>query len=121
MGTVPHEWKALSKVLSRFGPRSAVHCCYEAGPTGHVLARALGAADWARDVIASSLVPKKSGQRVKADCRAAMKLAQNLGAGELVAVFITDDQTEAIRDRERAREDAKKAEWAAPRQRVGLI
>jgi len=45
-----------------------------------------------------------------------MKLAQNLRAGELVAVFIPDEKTEAIRDLERAREDAKKTERVARHQ-----
>jgi len=116
IGTVPYEWKALSKVLEKLGPRAAVHCCYEAGPTGYGLARALQAAGWACDVIAPSLVPKKSGQRIKTDRRDAMKLAQNHRAGELVAVFIPDEQTEAIRDLERAREDAKKTERVARHQ-----
>ena len=48
------------------------------------------------------MVPKKSGQRIKTDRRDAVKLAQNHRAGELVAVFIPDEQTEAIRDLERA-------------------
>jgi transposase len=116
IGTVPYEWKALSKVLEKLGPRGAVHCCYEAGPTGYGLARALQVAGWACDVIAPSLVPKKSGQRIKTDRRDAMKLAQNHRAGELVAVFIPDEQTEAIRDLERAREDAKKTERVARHQ-----
>jgi transposase len=110
LGTVPYEWKALRKVLDKLGPPSAVHCCYEAGPTGYGLARALHAAGRSCDVIAPSLIPKKSGQRIKTDRRDAMKLAQNLRAGELVAVFIPDEKTEAIRDLERAREDAKKTE-----------
>ena len=33
IGTVPYEWKALNKVLKKLGPPSAVHICYEAGPT----------------------------------------------------------------------------------------
>ena len=90
---MPYEWKALSKVLEKLGPRSAVHCCYEAGPTGYGLARALLAADWSCDVIAPSLIPKKSGQRIKTDRRDAIKLAQNLRTGELVAVFIPDEDT----------------------------
>ena len=116
IGTVPYDWKALRKVLDKLGPRAAVHCCYEAGPTGYGLARALHAAGWSCDVIAPSLVPKKSGQRIKTDCRDALKLAQNLRAGELTAVFIPDEPTEAIRDLERAREDAKKAERVARHQ-----
>jgi hypothetical protein len=31
---VPYEWKALSKVLDKLGPRPTVSCCDEAGPTG---------------------------------------------------------------------------------------
>jgi transposase len=110
VATVPHEWKALRKVLDKLGPRSEVACCYEAGPTGYGLARALIAAGWACDVMAPSLIPQKRGERIKTDRRDAVKLAQNHRAGELVAVFIPDEQTEAIRDLERAREDAKKAE-----------
>src|SRR5205814_4142168 len=68
------------------------------------------------DVIAPSLVPKKSGQRIKTDRRDALKLAQNHRAGELVAVFIPDEPTEAIRDLERARDDAKKTERVARHQ-----
>jgi transposase len=116
VGSVPYEWNALRKVLDKLGPRPSVSCCYEAGPTGYGLARALHAAGWACEVIAPSLVPKKSGQRIKTDRRDAMKLAQNHRAGELVAVFIPDEQTEAIRDLERARDDAKKAERVARHQ-----
>jgi transposase len=116
VGSVPFEWKALSKALDRLGPRPTVSCCYEAGPTGYGLARALIAAGWYCDVIAPSLVPKKSGQRIKTDRGDAMKLAQNHRSGDLVPVFIPDEQTEAIRDLERAREDAKKAERVARHQ-----
>jgi transposase len=110
VATVPNEWKALSKVLERLGPRASVSCCYEAGPTGYGLARSLIAAGWACDVIAPSLVPKRSGRRIKTDRRDAMMLAQNHRAGELVAIAIPDEPTEAIRDLERAREDAKRSE-----------
>ena len=116
VGSVPNEGKALSKVLDKLGPRSSVFCCYEAGPTGYGLARALKTAGWACDVIAPSLVPKRSGQRIKTDRRDALKLAQNHRSGDLVAVFVPDETTEAIRDLERAREDAKKAERVARHQ-----
>jgi transposase len=110
VGKVPYEWKPLKKALDKLGPALAVHCCYEAGPTGYGLARTLNATGHFCQVIAPSLIPKKSGQRIKTDRRDAIKLAQNFRAGELVAVFIPDEKTEAIRDLERAREDAKKAE-----------
>jgi transposase len=116
VATVPHEMKALSKVLDRLGPRSSVRCCYEAGPTGYGLARKLCAAGWDCVVIAPSLVPKKSGQRIKTDRRDAINLAQSHRSGDLVVVFIPDEATEAIRDLERARDDAKKAERVARHQ-----
>ena len=116
VATVPFEWKALKKVLERLGPIANVSCCYEAGPTGYGLARSLIAAGWACEVIAPSLVPKKSGERIKTDRRDAAKLAVNHRNGELVAVAIPDQTCEAIRDLERARDDAKKAERVARHQ-----
>lgn len=77
------------------------------------MARTLQAAGWDCQVIAPSLVPKKAGQRIKTDRRDAVKLAQNHRAGELVAVRMPDASTEAVRDLERARDDAKKAERVA--------
>ena len=116
VATVPFEWNALRKVLERLGPKTAVSCCYEAGPTGYGLARSLRAAGWACDVIAPSLIPKKPGERIKTDRRDAAKLAQNHRGGDLVAVAIPDEACEAIRDLERARDDAKKAERVARQQ-----
>jgi transposase len=116
VAAVPFEFKALRKALDKLGPRSAVHCCYEAGPTGYGLARTLLAEGWACDVIAPSLIPKKPGERIKNDRRDAIKLAQNLRSGDLVAVFIPDEDTEAIRDLVRARDDAKKIERVARNQ-----
>jgi transposase len=116
VGTILYDMKALYKVLDKLGPRSAVCCCYEAGPTGYGLARSLKAAGWTCEVIAPSLVPKKSGERIKTDRRDAVKLAQNYRSGDLVPVFIPDPECEAIRDLVRARDDAKKAERVARHQ-----
>ncbi len=113
---IPFEWNALRKVLERLGPKAVVSCCYEAGPTGYGLARSLHAEGWACDVIAPSLVPKKPGERIKTDRRDAAKLAQNHRSGDLVAIAVPDEVSEAIRDLERARDDAKKAERVARHQ-----
>jgi transposase len=116
VATVPFDVKALRKVLERLGPAVNVSCCYEAGPTGYGLARSLIAAGWHCEVIAPSLIPKKSGDRIKTDRRDAAKLAINHRNGELVAVTIPNETSEAIRDLERARDDAKKAERVARHQ-----
>jgi len=53
---------------------------------------------------------------VKTDRRDARRLAELLRAGELVEVKIPDTETEAMRDLERARDDAKNAERVARHQ-----
>lgn len=116
IATVPFEWRALGRVLAKLGPKSAISCCYEAGPTGYGLARALRADGWGCDVIAPSLIPRKSGERIKTDRRDAVKLAQHHRDGALTPIAVPDEVCEAIRDLERARDDAKKAERVARHQ-----
>jgi transposase len=106
----------LIKRLLRLGPAASLRCCYEAGPTGFGLARRLKETGIACEVIAPSLVPVQPGARVKTDRRDAKKLAQYLRSGNLTAIHVLDPATEAIRDLERARDDAKRAERAARHQ-----
>lgn len=116
IATVPAEWKDLRRILERLGDPATVSCCYEAGPTGYGLARALHAGGWHCDVVAPSKIPRKAGERTKTDHRDAVKLAQHHRNGELVAIVVPDEADEAIRDLERARDDAKKAERVARHQ-----
>lgn len=116
LGTVPNDIPKLIKRLLRLGPAASLRCCYEAGPTGFGLARRLKEAGIACQVIAPSLVPVQPGARVKTDRRDAKKLAQYLRSGDLTPIHVLDPATEAIRDLERARDDAKRAERAARHQ-----
>jgi transposase len=102
--------KELRK-LSRGGVE--LRCCYEAGPTGFGLQRELRAAGIECVVIAPSLIPKQAGCRVKTDRRDAVKLARFHRSGDLTEIHVPDGATEAMRDLERAREDAKNAERVA--------
>ena len=52
----------------------------------------------------------KTGRRIKTDRRDAAKLAGYLRSGGLPPIHVPDEATEAIRDLERARDDAKRAE-----------
>jgi transposase len=113
LATIPNDTVLLLKRLRRLGE---VRCCYEAGPTGFGLYRDLVAAGIECLVVAPSLVPTKAGDRVKTDRRDAVKLARFLRSGDLTAVHVPDEATEAIRDLERARDDAKRAERAARHQ-----
>lgn len=114
--SMPNDWSQLLKTLMGLGHISRLRVCYEAGPTGYDLARRLNAAGICCVVIAPSLVPVQKGVRIKTDRRDAIKLANLHQAGQLVAVTIPDAETEAMRDLERSRDDAKNAERAARHQ-----
>jgi transposase len=113
VATVAHELRVLLKQLQKLGASGQLRCCYEAGPTGFGLCRTLIAAGIDCIVVAPSLVPQQAGDRVKTDRRDALKLARFLRSGDLTAIHVPEEQTEAMRDLERAREDAICAERAA--------
>jgi transposase len=110
VGTIPNDGAALSKVLDKLGARPRMRICYEAGPTGYGLARRLNESGVCCIVVAPSLIPVPSGKRVKTDRRDARQLADLLRAGLLTEVKIPEAETEAMRDLERTRDDAKNAE-----------
>jgi transposase len=99
--------RALRKIATKLGTDlSALKICYEAGPTGFVLARRLLQLGLDVTVVAPSLIPVKAGERIKTDTRDALKLARLHRAGELKHIHIPDATDEAIRDVCRARTDA---------------
>lgn len=113
VATVPNDTLALIKRLQKLGRGRRLLCCYEAGPTGYGLCRDLNEANIECRVVAPSLVPVQVGSRIKTDRRDAAKLARFLRSGDLTQVTVPDPATEAMRDLERAREDAKRAERTA--------
>jgi transposase len=78
---------------------------YEAGPCGYWLYRYLTKKGHVCWVVAPSLIPKKSGDRVKTNRRDAIKLARLMRSGDLTPVYVPKVEDEAIRDLCRARED----------------
>jgi transposase len=92
--------RVLQRVASKF---DAAHFCYEAGPTGYGLYRLIRSLGHECTVVAPSLIPRKSGDRVKTNRRDAVSLARLLRAGELTAVWVPDVSHEAMRDLVRAR------------------
>lgn len=113
---IPHEPARVLARLRKLGPLETLRVCYEAGPTGYGLQRFLTRAGVSCVVVAPSLVPIQSGNRVKTDRRDACRLAHFLRSGNLTSVWVPDEQTEALRDLERARDDAKRAEKTAKHQ-----
>jgi transposase len=114
--TIVNDWVILVKELDKLGGRQRLRVCYEAGPTGYGLARRLNAAGIYSIVIAPSRIPQESGQRVKTDRRDARNLCHLLRAGLLTEVKVPEEEREAMRDLERARDDAKNAERAVRHQ-----
>ena len=106
-GEIPNTFHSAEKLLRKLGHQDKeLRVCYEAGPCGFVLARFLKKKGIACDVIAPSLTPKGSGDKIKTDRRDARMLARLHRAGELTAVHVPDERDEAIRDLCRARTDA---------------
>jgi transposase len=79
---------------------------YEAGPTGYGLHRQLTDLEVECVVAAPALIPTAPG-RVKTDTRDAINLARLLRRGDLTAVWVPDQEHEALRSLVRARYDAK--------------
>ena len=107
LATIGNDAEELIKRLRKLGAAGSVKCCYEAGPTGFSLQRKLAKAKIPCAVVAPSAIPKLPGGRVKTDRRDAIHLARCFRSEMLTPIHVPDEQTEAMRDLERAREDAK--------------
>lgn len=114
---IPNTPEAIRKLLTRHPDRSLLATCYEAGPTGYDTHRLITSLGIACDVIAPSLIPKRSGMRVKTDRIDARNLARLHRAGELTAIRVPSLAEEALRDLVRAREEIK-ADRRIARQRI---
>lgn len=118
-GEVANKPKAVAKLVERLSREfdgEVLLFCYEAGPCGYGLYRQLLELGHDCQVVAPSLIPKKPGERIKTDRRDARKLAQALRSGDLTAVWVPDEEQEAMRDLTRARDDMKAQERKARQQ-----
>ena len=106
-GTITNDLDALDKFCRKMvSTANQLHFVYEAGPCGYGICRHLTEKGFDCMVAAPSLIPKKSGDRIKNDRRDAKMLARLHRADELTAVYVPNAQDEAMRDLSRAREDA---------------
>ena len=109
LGEFDNTTAATAKLIRKLAGKYAdLSFCYEAGPTGYGLYRQITELGHACIVVAPSLIPRKSGDRVKTNRRDALALARLLRAGDLTAVWVPDARHEAMRELSRAR-------WAAVR------
>jgi len=107
----------LAWLQSLSGP---VRACYEAGPTGFGLYRALTEAGIDTQVIAPGKTPRGPSDRVKTDRKDAELLARQLLAGALTAVVVPPPEIEAAREMTRAH-DACRQELMRSRHRVSKM
>lgn len=95
---------AVARMVRKLADRyETLHFCYEAGPTGYGLYRQITAMGHECAVVAPSMIPRKSGERIKTNRRDAQSLARMHRAGELSVVWVPDDTHEAVRDLVRTR------------------
>src|SRR5664279_660669 len=121
-GEIANTAEAITKLVKKVVPsRSRAVFCYEAGPCGYGVYRQITDMGHRCDVIAPSLIPKKAGDRVKTDRRDAVTLVRLLRANELTAVWVPDQQQEAMRDLTRIREDLKSMERCARQRLSGFL
>ena len=107
-GTMANTPEAVRRLVARLSaPGVALQFCYEAGACGYGVYRQLQRLGADCLVVAPSMTPRRPGDRVKTDRRDAVTLARLLRAGELSAVWVPDEEHEAIRDVVRARRQAK--------------
>jgi len=111
LGVIPHRTESIGRLIRKLGKPEQLRVCYEAGPTGYVLYWQLSELGVKCEVVAPTLVPVKTGDRVKTDRRDAEKLARSYRAGDLTPVWVPDAAHEALRDLVRAR-------WAAKRDQL---
>ena len=113
---IPNTPEAVRKLLRRH-ELDTLRVCYEAGPAGYDTHRLVSSLGVECDVIAPSLIPRKSGSRVKTGRIDARNLARLHRAGELTPVRVPTSAEEAARGLIRVREEVKSDRRIA-RQRI---
>jgi len=118
LGVIPNRAESVGKLMRKLGKPEQLRVCYEADRTGYALYWQLARLGVHCEVVAPTLVPVKSGDRVKTDRRDAEKLARCDPADDLTRVWVPDAAHEALRDLVRARLAAKRDQLRA-RHRLG--
>jgi transposase len=121
-GRIGGDIGALEQLVKKLqSPGVELRFVYEAGPFGYTIYRFLRQRGFHCDVVAPSMVPKRSGYRIKTDRRDARNLARLYRAGELSPIYVPQPEDEALRDLLRGRQDAVNAERRARQQLSGFL
>ncbi len=106
LGVIPNAPEEIAKMAKRLSRHGELDFCYEAGGCGYGIYRQLTALGHRCMVVATSMIPRKPGERIKTDRRDSQKLAILHRSGDLTPVWVPDAAHEALRDLVRARVDA---------------
>jgi transposase len=121
LGIIANGKRSLLRLVGKLSRNGEVFgFCYEASSCGYEVYRWIRQAGQDCEVVAPSMIPKKSGERVKTDRRDAVKLASLYRSGELTPVWVPDEEQEAMRDLSRARDEMKRVELQL-KQRLGAF
>ncbi len=121
-GKIDGTIKALDKLVCKLkSPEADLHFVYEAGPCGYPIYRHLTSNGYSCSVVAPSLVPKRSGDRIKTDRRDALNLVRLFRAGELTSIYVPTSEDEAIRDLLRCRVDIRRIERKTRQQLLSFL
>jgi transposase len=121
-GSIDNTPAALDKLIKKLGEGGrSLHFCYEAGCCGYGVHRQIVDSGQYCDVIAPSRIPRPTGDRVKTDRRDAIMLAKLHRAGELTAVWVPDQDHEAMRDLIRSRMAATMQRQTARQQLLAFL
>lgn len=122
MGAMPNTLIAVTKLAKRLGKDGhRLEFCYEAGCCGYVIYRHLIGLGHGCTVVATSMIPRKPGERIKTDRRDSQKLAILHRSGDLTRVWVPDEGHEAMRDLTRARVDASMQLMRARQQLLAFL
>lgn len=117
-GKIDSTLDALNKLIEKLHDKNVeLRFVYEAGPCGYQIYRHLHSKNIECAVVAPSMIPKRSGDRIKTDRRDAINLVRLFRAGELVGIYVPTIEDEAIRDLVRCRDDIRRFKHKA-RQRL---
>ena len=106
LGVIPNLPSEIAKMAKRLARHGELDFCYEAGGCGYGIYRQLTQLGHKCTVAATSMIPRKPGERIKTDRRDSQKLAILHRSGDLTRVWVPDAAHEALRDLVRARIDA---------------
>jgi transposase len=111
--------RALRQLAAKLGVRLRdLKVCYEAGPTGFVLARRLRQLKVDTTVMSPSKTERRPNEKIKTDKRDAKKIAKLFRNGDVTPVRVPPALDEAVRDLCRARTDASD-DLSRAKQRLG--